>query len=997
MESETWTQSAQRLLAEVQRATDRKHAMKTLAKGLTDLLGASGTVVWLIDDEREHLHVEAAEPPEVWPSIRKVTIGLEDKVSANAQAVRDQTPVVIEDAINDSRGKKWLVKQFGIKSMLCVPLTAGDEALGSISIIQTDRFRLFTDTEVKLAADLAAGTGEQMRSFDHTAADPNRRAAIERQARTEKTIAAISSRFVDPDDIDQAINYSLADLGRLTQSSRAYMFLFDESAGTMSNTHEWAAPGVAPQIGALQGLPFDTFSWWIARLRRNETIHVPDVSKLPAEAEAEREILERQDIRSVLVLPVWMGGEPAGFLGFDHTVEPRLWTEDEITLLRVASEIIGTALEGQRAEEALTESKRKTADILESITDGFMAVDRQFRLTYVNRTAEGMLGQDRSRLLGRNFWKVFPEARESAFFTQYHEAMASQEPVAFQEFYRPLNMWVDVHAYPYKDGLSIYFSDITERKQAEEALGQSEEKYRKLMDMANDAIFLADVETGYIIDANRAASRLIGRPLEEIIGMHQMDLHPPEEAENYRLIFQKYVGKIAGVTEEIYAIHRSGRKIPIEISSSVVELGDRTVIQGIFRDVTERKRAKQLSDALNEINAVLNSTLDFDRIMETVVGEAAKAMGSDSVALSLRENERWVVKYLYGELPSELLGTRFSDRQVRGAGSEFEPGRPIVSFDAYNDARFERRHLEKFDIRSYLAVPVVIKDRPIGVLAFYHHREPVPFTEPRVDFAIKLAAAVSLALENARLYAEERSVADTLQKSLLTMPEKLPGLRFGHLYQSATGLAGKIGGDFYDLFELTGDRIGIVIGDVSGKGLEAATLTALIKNTVRAYAYQGDQPGLALAKANDVIYRLSPPEVFATIFFGVIEPKARSLIYTTAGHPPAMLIRKSGRVARLRTGPRAIGVFPALDYPKYRQAFSGGDRLFLYTNGLIEGRQREHFFGEERLLETVEELIDSDPEDLPSLVFDRLRAFTGGQLSDDMALLAIGLDDRKKG
>jgi phosphoserine phosphatase RsbU/P len=356
-----------------------------------------------------------------------------------------------------------------------------------------------------------------------------------------------------------------------------------------------------------------------------------------------------------------------------------------------------------------------------------------------------------------------------------------------------------------------------------------------------------------------------------------------------------------------------------------------------------------------------------------------------------------VVKYLYGELPSELLGTRFSDRQVRGAGSEFEPGRPIVSFDAYNDARFERRHLEKFDIRSYLAVPVVIKDRPIGVLAFYHHREPVPFTEPRVDFAIKLAAAVSLALENARLYAEERSVADTLQKSLLTMPEKLPGLRFGHLYQSATGLAGKIGGDFYDLFELAGDRIGVVIGDVSGKGLEAATLTALIKNTVRAYAYQGDQPGLALAKANDVIYRLSPPEVFATMFFGVIEPKARSLVYTTAGHPPAMLIRKSGRVARLRTGPRAIGVFPALDYPDYRQSFAAGDKLFLYTDGLIEGRRGNRFFGEERLLETVEGLIDSGPEELPSLVFARLRAFTGGRLSDDIAVLAIGLDDRKKG
>jgi PAS domain S-box-containing protein len=974
--------AAKRLLARVQASTDREQILKVLAKSLTDLLAASGAVVLLIDDEHEHLHVGAAEPPEVWPSVQKATVSLEDNASANVRAIRDQVNLVIDNAVEHPGVKKWLVRQFGIKSLLCLPLTADNQALGSVSVVQTDRFRRFADDEVESAARLVSAAAKKLKGFD---------------TRTEKAIAAVSSRFVGPDDIDRAINSSLADMGRISRASRAYMFLFDDGAGTMSNTHEWSAPAVAPQISTLQDLPIDTFPWWIARLRRGETIHVPDVSKLPDVAKAEREILERQDVRSVLVLPVYVGGKAAGFIGFDHTDETRIWTDDEIALLRVGSEIIGTALQRHRAEQALRESKRRTEDILESITDGFMAVDRQFRLTYVNRRAEEVLGQDRNRLLGRNFWEVFPEARESAFHRQYHAAMAGQEPVAFQEFYPPLDMWVEVRAYPYQDGLSIYFSDITERKRTEDALGQSEEKYRKLMDMANDAIFLADAATGVIIDANPAAARLIGRPIDKIIGMHQMELHPSAETANYRRIFQEYIGKIAGVTEEIYALHSSGRKIPVEISSSVMELGGKTVVQGIFRDVTERKRAKELSDALNDINSTVNSTLDFDRIMETVVVEAAKAMGSGTVTVSLKEKQDWVVKYLHGQLPAGIIGSRFSDRQIRGAAIAVETRQPVVSNDAYNDPRFDREQMQRFDIRSYLAVPVIVKDRPIGALTFFYHREAVPFSPAQVDFAVKLAAAVSLALENARLYAEERNVADTLQKAVLTMPARMPGLRFGHLYRSATGSAGKVGGDFYDLFELTRDRVGIVIGDVSGKGLEAATLTALIKNTVRAYAYQGDRPGAALAKANDVIYRLSPPEVFATMFFGVVEPRARSLIYTTAGHPPAILISGSSLVSELRTGPRAIGVFPALDYPEYRESFAPGDRLFLYTDGLIEARRGKEFFGEGRLLEMAQRLAETGPEAMPGLIFERLNDYTGGQLSDDIALLAIGLDDSENG
>lgn len=135
--------------------------------------------------------------------------------------------------------------------------------------------------------------------------------------------------------------------------------------------------------------------------------------------------------------------------------------------------------------------------------------------------------------------------------------------------------------------------DITSRKRAEEALIRSEKKYRKLIETANDAIFLADTETGIIIDANRKAEELLGTSLENIKGMHQSDLHPREELKKYKDIFKKHVRKGDGLTTDILVINSSGQKIPVDISASITEIGGKKVIQGIFRDITERKRVEE--------------------------------------------------------------------------------------------------------------------------------------------------------------------------------------------------------------------------------------------------------------------------------------------------------------------------------------------------------------------------------------------------------------------
>jgi diguanylate cyclase (GGDEF)-like protein/PAS domain S-box-containing protein len=128
----------------------------------------------------------------------------------------------------------------------------------------------------------------------------------------------------------------------------------------------------------------------------------------------------------------------------------------------------------------------------------------------------------------------------------------------------------------------------SEYMKTKDALKKSEEKFRKLVETANDAIFIADAETGIIIDANQRAETLLGIPVEKIIGMHQTQLHPPEEAERYGEIFQRHIETGKATTELLFVVNGSGQKIPVEISANVTEIAGKKIIQGIFRDVSER-------------------------------------------------------------------------------------------------------------------------------------------------------------------------------------------------------------------------------------------------------------------------------------------------------------------------------------------------------------------------------------------------------------------------
>ncbi|HHT9136539.1 MAG TPA: diguanylate cyclase domain-containing protein [Candidatus Wunengus sp. YC60] len=169
----------------------------------------------------------------------------------------------------------------------------------------------------------------------------------------EKIVAAISKRFITLSGFNTAVSTSLADAGRLCRAGRAYLFQFRDNGTIMDNTHEWCDTGVTSEMQHLQNIPSTAFPWLMTNLKTDNMIHIEDVSKMPAEASAEKAEFERQSIKSILIIPIYIKETLAGFVGFDNVMTAGLWSEEDIAMLYIMAEIIGSAMERRQTEEII--------------------------------------------------------------------------------------------------------------------------------------------------------------------------------------------------------------------------------------------------------------------------------------------------------------------------------------------------------------------------------------------------------------------------------------------------------------------------------------------------------------------------------------------------------------------------------------------------------------------------------------------------------------------
>jgi serine phosphatase RsbU (regulator of sigma subunit) len=301
------------------------------------------------------------------------------------------------------------------------------------------------------------------------------------------------------------------------------------------------------------------------------------------------------------------------------------------------------------------------------------------------------------------------------------------------------------------------------------------------------------------------------------------------------------------------------------------------------------------------------------------------------------------------------------------------------------------------DAPGYLFVLRSRDRRGIGLLCLLDDRE-CPPSEDRDAFAKALSAQASVALENAllgeqvRLDAERnKHVAEVFQTSMMPeIPAQIGTFEFDRKYQAALDES-TLGGDFYDLFALGGDTIGVVMADVSGKGLKAAVQTAMVKYMLRGFAHESPRaPGDVLAHVNGVLSDASSGfEGFVTLFFGVLDTVTGDFLYANAGHEPPLWRDAAMGVVTTLDGESGLplGSLPDGEYETHSRRFAPGEMMLLYTDGLSEARSPENvFLGTEGLEGYVVSSGDSARTAVES-IYRSVRAFTGDNLRDDVAML----------
>ncbi len=280
-------------------------------------------------------------------------------------------------------------------------------------------------------------------------------------------------------------------------------------------------------------------------------------------------------------------------------------------------------------------------------------------------------------------------------------------------------------------------------------------------------------------------------------------------------------------------------------------------------------------------------------------------------------------------------------------------------------------------------------DQLNAYIFFNHHEAAVAFPPEIVEFAGKLAASISTALANARLYEEQERIATTLQENFLHALPAVAGLELGMVTKTAFEPE-LVGGDFSDVFVGDESHVVLLIGDVAGKGVRAAGLTETVRSTVRALAAIDPSPSFILGKTSELLLGYDPDEAHVTAFCAVLDPHTGHLSYASAGHPaPVHLGANTCDSLAVVYGP-PLGTF-SHSYKESHTMLTPEDCLVLYTDGVTEARRDGELLGERRLLEIVEGLRGCSAQEVTDGVRDAASEFADGRLRDDMQVVVLRL------
>jgi serine phosphatase RsbU (regulator of sigma subunit)/PAS domain-containing protein len=409
-------------------------------------------------------------------------------------------------------------------------------------------------------------------------------------------------------------------------------------------------------------------------------------------------------------------------------------------------------------------------------------------------------------------------------------------------------------------------------------------------------------------------------------------------------------------------------------------------------DVTERMRAEAARERLQAATASLAAAVNVGDAARATVIEAGRALSTTSATLFLIDHGSVILVEERG-LPLETRAewSALSLRTPVPAAECIRVGHAIYVTD---HAELMRRWpllegLKRTDgSRSFAALPLIVSGRPLGALAL-SFSETLAFDAGERDLLEALATQCAVALARAQLYEREHAVAQTLQASLLprALPE-IPGLDLAaRLHGGTPGL--EVGGDFYDAFALPGGW-GVAIGDVCGKGVDAAALTALARHTMRAAAHEGHAPGAVLRALNRAVLAETRPGEFLTAIFARLAERAGGgfdLALSCGGHPPPVLVDRAGAIRPLECSGTLLGVVDDPEVTELESGLDPGDALLLYTDGLTEAGAPQRTLTTADVAEWLAAARAGTAAETAERCLARAIETAGGELRDDVAVV----------
>jgi GAF domain-containing protein/GNAT superfamily N-acetyltransferase len=396
------------------------------------------------------------------------------------------------------------------------------------------------------------------------------------------------------------------------------------------------------------------------------------------------------------------------------------------------------------------------------------------------------------------------------------------------------------------------------------------------------------------------------------------------------------------------------------------------------REERRGREERELNDAARAVSA----SIDLGTVYATIVEQAKLLVGARMVALRRYEPATADLRTVAATgMSEEGRRRRFSVGEGM-IGEVARTGRAYVS-DPADAHRFAQTFIDREGVGSFVHVPIALGPRIFGVLTA-SHQEPGHFGEAERERLEALARPAAGAIANALDFQRERRIADALTRGFIPRQDDIPGFELGLVYEPAGHEVG--GGDIFGVWTLPSGALAVLVGDVSGKGLEVAALSSMVRFFVEARTWDSERPAEVLAQTDRLLRGRLPSGSFVAAFMGVIA--GGRLRWANAGHAPPILLGPAGERVLKATGV-PLGVDDEPRYGERDDAFGTGDVLFAATDGLIEARREGVLFGDERLREVLaEHALRSPPDELVTIVRREVEAWTP-DLDDDLVLLAL--------